>query len=216
VPPKFHELLAGVLGWTKGENEVNSEPSEHLLHGQPSVLSIDRIDVEFEVWVQVERHALTLALVECGALEKSTRDQNEQKFMESPEWADSSRIIDVPLLKIPPKLIEEITENPLENLEVHMRIGARHFMGIEYFSGKLDGELEREVGNWLDSPTGWHRVAQERGDFASGYFFTEDVLLNFKPDLPKMTIEIIPRELLRREVLRQMVKMKAHVAGQTC
>jgi hypothetical protein len=215
MPPKFHELLVKILGWTKGSNEVNSEPSEHLLHGQPTVFSIDRIDVEFEVWVQAERHALTLALVACGALEKRTRDQNEQLFEDAPDWADSSLIIDVPLLKIPPKLIGEITENPLENLRVHMRIQARHFMGIEYFSGTLDGELEQEVGHWLDSPPGWQRVAQERGDFASGYFFTEDVLLNFKPDLPKMTIEIIPRELLRREVLRQMAEMKAHVAGRT-
>jgi hypothetical protein len=187
------------------------------LSGQPRVLVIDSIDIEFNVSVEAHRHELTQSLVKCGALEKRVRDLNEQHFVKGSKQK-SGLVIFVPLLKIPAKLIGEIAERPLEDMNISVSLAIRRSsMPIYKCFGNIP-KIEKALNKWVENlPLGWQDVMQERGVFVEGTFFTEDVMLNFLSGnaAKDLTVEVISRELLRREIRQKLSDMKAYIEGQS-
>ncbi|MGZ2745484.1 hypothetical protein [Burkholderia stagnalis] len=180
---------------------------EWKLADQPEVASIAHVELKATVDIPARQHDLTAMLVERGALERHVRDANERFLPESPNLA-----ISVPLRKIPIELIPMLSENPVDNLQISAYVswGERGYIHGEY--GNI-AHLEQAVAAWLDAPPGWQGMAQERGAFIEGTFFTGDVLLHVERGYmdSSVAVDVVSREVLRRDVRRQLAELRVHL-----
>lgn len=194
----------------KPEPRHSSAPltaQEWKLADQPEVASIDHVELKATVSIPARQHDMTAALVERGALERDVRDANERLLPES-----TNLVISVPLRKIPIDLIRRLAEDPVDNLQISAYVtwGGRGYIHGEY--GNI-AHLEQAFAAWLDAPPGWQGVAQERGAFIEGAFFTGDVLLHIERGYmdSSVAVDVVSREVLRRDVRKQLAELRAHL-----
>ncbi|KVN28946.1 hypothetical protein WJ63_11440 [Burkholderia pyrrocinia] len=180
---------------------------EWKLADEPEVASIEHVELKATVDIPARQRDMTAMLVERGALERHVRDANERLLPES-----QNLVISVSLHKIPIDLIPKLSENPVDNLQISAYVtwGERGYIHGEY--GNI-GHLEQAFAAWLDAPPGWQGVAQERGAFIEGTFFTGDVLLHVERGYmdSSVVIDVVSREVLRRDVRRQLAELRAHL-----
>ncbi|WP_230942334.1 hypothetical protein [Burkholderia stagnalis] len=138
---------------------------------------------------------------------RHVRDANERLLPES-----TNLVISVPLRKIPIDLIPALAENPVDNLQISAYVswGERGYIHGAY--GNI-ARLEQAFAAWLDAPPGWQGVAQERGAFIEGTFFTGDVLLHVERGYmdSSVAVDVVSREVLRRNVRKQLAELRAHL-----
>ncbi|MDY7802717.1 hypothetical protein U0E23_09580 [Burkholderia stagnalis] len=186
---------------------VPAAAPEWKLADQPEIASIDRVELMATVSIPARQRDMTAMLVERGALDRHVRDANERLLPES-----TNLVISVPLRKIPIDLIPALAENPVDNLQISAYVswGERGYIHGAY--GNI-AHLEQAFAAWLDAPPGWQGVAQERGAFIEGTFFTGDVLLHVERGYmdSSVSVDVVSREALRRDVRRQLAELRAHL-----
>ncbi|MXN75035.1 hypothetical protein GR157_09795 [Burkholderia sp. 4701] len=186
---------------------VPATAREWKLANQPELAPIDRVELKATVSIPAQQREMTATLVECGALERHVREANERVLPES-----TNLVISVPLRKIPIDLIPALSENPVDNLQISAYVtwGGRGYIHGEY--GNI-AHLEQAFAAWLDAPPGWQGVAQERGYFIEGTYFTGDVLLHVERGYmdSSVVVDVVAREVLRRDVRRQLAELRAHL-----
>ncbi|WP_431819996.1 hypothetical protein [Burkholderia sp. F1] len=200
----------GAAGSAADDTAPPSLPAEpkRTLADQPDVASIDRVVVDATVHVAALRRDMTALLVKCGALDPRVRNENERRLPESPDL-----VISVPLRAIPSALITRLWENPVDSLQFSAHVTWRNRGYIHGAYGNI-ADLEQAFDAWLDAAPGWHGVGQERGSYIAGAFFTDEVVLHLARGYldSSVTIDVVSRDALRREVRRQLAELRAHLS----
>ncbi|TCW80510.1 hypothetical protein C5O80_27350 [Burkholderia sp. SRS-46] len=187
--------------------QAASTRQESKLTDQPDVADIDHVDLEASIYVPAQRRDMTDLLIECGALDRQVRDQNERSLPESPDL-----VIGVPLREIPTDVLARLWENPVDTLEISAHIKWRKYGYIHGEFGTI-AHIEQAFDKWLEASPGWQSMVQERGAYIDGTFFTADVLLHIERGYmdSSVVVEVVSREVLRRDVRRQLAELRAHL-----
>lgn len=161
---------------------------------KPDVVEFGKITLEATISIAKDNHVVIEKLRACGALIENC-------------WNESERYAD--LLRIPSGLLRTLISEPFEQLEFRVRV--KH--GYSYITDATGTfiEIRCMLENFLMSPIGEINVAQERGEFIYGQFFTKDTYFCISRGYEDNHVEVmaISRLNLGVAIREEMTMLKA-------
>jgi hypothetical protein len=180
-----------------GLETTDVRASSYRLNYEPDVIDMGTITLKACVEIKDAKAELIEQLVACGALVNSLE-------------TDAVRYSD--LLCIREKLLGDLCPDSFDNLKFVVWLVAGHYH-LTSATGTFE-QIQRELDNFLARPSGRLGVAQERGDFIDGRFFTDDTYVHVCRDYlsTQLVVAAISRAKLSAAVQGELDTLATHLS----
>ncbi len=171
----------------------STAPEQNRLQGEPFIFAMEDLRLEITVGIANDRVDMIEEFQNCGAFNGSWSEDEKYLF----------------LYHAPATLIHQAYPDALNTLKLHVHLIDSRRIPITYAHGTFS-EIECALKEFLDTSPDWNSVAQERGVFVGGSYFTSDSFLYLDKDYfeTSMRIAIISRTRLEAAVHAELKKLK--------